>query len=195
MFHVQVGQTDCVDVLIAEYNAEIRRGLRRLLEQEGYHCAEARNGREVLEVVRRRPPQCVLLDLVPTRDDIEVARRLRADSRMHAAYIHCLTWPTDELTKALAVQAGCNSVICKPVDPGKLLQVVRQELDCGEEWARGLTKTEAESLLDWLEHQGLHGEVEIEPNQTFAVRCPGFEVSRDADGHWMFCRQAEPKQI
>ncbi len=61
------------------------------------------------------------------------------------------------------------------------------------EWARGLNKTEAEDLLDWLEQQGSHGQLEIEPDQSFAVRCPGFQVVRDASGQLMVSRQMQPK--
>lgn len=182
MPHHQDGRADCVDILIAEFDARTRRGLRRLLEYEGFQCAEARTGREAVELAQQHPPQCVLLDLLPMQDDFEVARRLRAEPRTHAAYIHCLTWPSDALAQAEAAQAGCNTVICKPVDASKLLEVVRQELDGLTEWAHGLSKTEAEDLLDWLENHGSRGEVEIEGSTGFAVRCPGFRVTRDATG-------------
>jgi hypothetical protein len=63
------------------------------------------------------------------------------------------------------------------------------------EWAHGLTKAEAESLLDWMELQGSHGQLEIEANQSFAVRCPDFRVDRDASGQLMVYRQTEPKKV
>ena len=63
------------DILIVEDNARTRRNLRQLLEMEGYQCAEARTGREAIALAQQHPPQCVLLDLVPTTDGFEVARR------------------------------------------------------------------------------------------------------------------------
>ena len=63
------------------------------------------------------------------------------------------------------------------------------------EWARGLNKTEAEDLLDWLEQQGSHGQLEIEPDQSFAVRCLGFHVDRDANGQLMVYRHTGQKRI
>ena len=188
---LQLDQADRVDILIAEADLRTRRGLRRLLDQEGYHCAEAGTGREAVELAQQHPPLCVLLDLMPTKDDFEVARLLRADPRMHAAHIHCLTWPTDEVTQAEAAQAGCNAIISKPVNATELLEVVHQELGCPMEWAHGLSKSEAEDLLDWLENQGSHGQVQTEANQTFAVRCPGFRAMRDAGGHLMIYRRSE----
>ena len=38
------------------------------------------------------------------------------------------------------------------------------------DWVRGLTKTQAEELLDWLEAHGVAGEVNYEEGSGFAVR-------------------------
>ena len=182
---------DRVDILIAEEDARTRRGLRRLLERDGYHCAEARTGKEAVELARQHLPQCVLLDLVAMEDDLEVAQRLRADPRTHTAHIHCLTWTTDEGIQAEAAQAGCDMVISMPVDMTRLLEVVHEEL----EWARGLNKSEAEDLLDWLENHGASGQVKIEANDSFAVHCPGFRAVRDANGHLRISRRSEPSPL
>jgi len=47
------------------------------------------------------------------------------------------------------------------------------------DWVRGLTKTEAEELLDWLEAHGIAGEVLYEDGTGFAVRPV---TRREADG-------------
>jgi len=187
---LQEDWADRVDILIAEEDSRTRRGLRRILERDGFHCAEARTGKEAVELAQQHLPQCVLLDLVAMEDDFEVARRLRADPRTHTAHIHCLTWPTDEVIQAEAAQAGCDTAISKPVDTTRLLDVVHEEL----EWAHGLNKTEAEDLLDWLENHGASGQVKMDMNDGFAVRCPGFRAGRDANGHLRISRRSEPPQ-
>ena len=186
---LQEDWADRVDILIAEEDARTRRGLRRLLERDGYHCAEASNGKEAVELARQHLPQCVLLDLVAMEDDFEVARRLRADPRTQTAHIHCLTWPTDEVIQAEAAQAGCDTAISTPVDMTRLLEVVHQEL----KWAHGLNKSEAEDLLDWLENHEASGQVKMEANDGFAVRCPGFRAVRDANGQLRIRRQSESR--
>lgn len=170
---LQEGLADDIDILIAEEDPNARRDLRRLLEHEGYHCAEAGNCQEAVELAQQHPPKFVLLDLVPTKEDFKFARWLRADPRMHAAYIHCLTGQTEELPASEAAQAGCNAIISKPVDSTELLELVHEELGCPSEWVHGLTKNEAEDQLDWLQNQGSPGQVTCESNQSFAVRCPG----------------------
>ncbi len=47
-----------VDILIAEDDAPLRTGLRLLLENQGYRCAEATNGREAVDLACPRPRKC-----------------------------------------------------------------------------------------------------------------------------------------
>jgi CheY-like chemotaxis protein len=172
-----------IDVLIAEDDAPVRAGIRSLLEQEGYHCAEAGNGRDTVELARRHLPRCVLLDLrMPGLDGFAVARRLRADPRTSGAAIYCLTGLTDSATRRAARAVGCAAFLTKPVDPAALLEALRPRPRDAAEWAHGLTKAQAEDLLDWLENQGVIGELAVEEGLMFAVRCPGFRVKRDARG-------------
>jgi CheY-like chemotaxis protein len=178
-----------LDILIAEVDARDRQNLRRLLEREGYHCAEAATGGEAVALAQRHPPRCVLLDLqLPELDGLTVARRLRADPRTQGAYIHCLTTRMDEAAGAEAIEAGCDRSLTKPVDVNALLQVVQQELRHPRGWVRGLTKTEAEDLLDWLEAHGAAGELDYEEGRGFAIRCPGFRVEQEVSGRWVFDR-------
>jgi hypothetical protein len=51
-----------------------------------------------------------------------------------------------------------------------LLDPARAENDGVPDWVRGLTKTQAEELLDWLEAHGVAGEVDYEDGVGFAVR-------------------------
>jgi CheY-like chemotaxis protein len=181
-----------IDVLIAEDDAITRHGLRCLLEGAGYHCAEAGTGREAVELAQQHPPQCVLLDLrIPELDGFSVARRLRADPRTQDISIHCLTGWTDEAAREQAAKAGCDLFLTKPVDADALLEVVHQDLRGPTEWVLGLTKYEAEELLDWLEAQGTVGELEYGADQGFAVRCPGFRAEKDENGQLRLSRRSE----
>jgi CheY-like chemotaxis protein len=177
-----------IDILIAEDDALQREYLRQLLEQEGYRCAVAADGRQAVALAQQRPPQYVLLDLrMPGLDGFSVARQLRADPRTRGAAIHCLTGQTDEATRAAAQRAGCERLLTKPINATTLLEVVRRQMSRATEWVRGLTKAESEELLDWLEAQGVAGELAL-AGQGFAVRCPGLFARRDASGRAVLCR-------
>src|SRR4051812_15236686 len=98
-----------LDILIAKADACDRQNLRRLLEREGFHCAEVATGGEAVAMAQQHPPRCVLLDReLPELDGLSVARRLRADPRTQGAYIHCLTTLLDEAAGAEALEAGCD---------------------------------------------------------------------------------------
>ena len=89
---VQLAESASVDVLIAEDDATMRESLCRLLEGEGYHCAQAGDGAAAVEMARRTSPRCAILDLgMPGLDGFSVARRLRSDPAMCDLHIHCLT--------------------------------------------------------------------------------------------------------
>jgi two-component system, cell cycle response regulator DivK len=179
-----------VDVLIAEDDPVARESLRLVLERQGYTCAEASNGREAVEMARRHPPQFVLLDLVlPELDGYAVARTLRSDPSTRAAHIHCLTGVQDPGARERARQAGCEAFLTKPVDPRELLDLVdRQVRQAAAEWLTGLTKEQAEHLLDWLEANGYPSGEVVAGDSGFALRCPGYVVRRTPDGGARFIR-------
>ena len=59
------------------------------------------------------------------------------------------------------------------------------------EWARGLSKCEAEDLLDWLENQRASGQVQNEGNQSFAIGSSSFRATRDAEGRLLILLRDE----
>jgi len=145
-----------VDVLIADDDPTLRIGMRLVLEREGYRCAEAEQGEQAVELARRKKPRCVFLDLaMPELDGFSVARLLRADPQMEGVHLNCLTGLTDRSAREQALLAGCENFLTKPLDVRAVLDVVRRQLERdGAEELSGLSKTEVELLLDWLEARG-----------------------------------------
>jgi CheY-like chemotaxis protein len=187
---IQTIPSDAVDVLIVEDDNLTRQTLRLLLERRGYRCAEARDGRQALTLARDQPPRCVLLDLVmPGLDGFAVARRLRDDLRTFGTHIHCLTGLRSQRVQELAHRAGIEGFLTKPVDGHTLLEIVGSEMKQEEEVkaavVSGLTKAQAEKVLEWLEDRGCTGLVVTTEPAGFAVRCvcpPGFRLDQEEDG-------------
>jgi CheY-like chemotaxis protein len=187
---IQTIPSDSVDVLIVEDDRSTRQTLRRLLERRGYHCAEARSSCQALALARAEPPRYVLLDLVmPDLDGFAVARRLRADVRTFRTHILCLTDRQSQRVWEQAKRAGIDELLSKPVDGQRLLEVVgrqREQEDAMKAavvW--GLTKAQAEDVLDWMENHGCTGLVVTEESVGFVVRCVcplGFCLRRTEDG-------------
>jgi CheY-like chemotaxis protein len=187
---IQTIPSDAVDVLIVEDDIQTRQTLRRLLERRGYRCAEARDGRQALTLARAEPPRCVLLDLAMRDvDGFSVARCLRADLRTFGTHIHCMTGYQSARVREKAQRAGFEAFLTKPVDGHSLLEIVSADKKRPDEAkaavVSGLTKRQAEDVLDWLENHGCTGlAVTTEPG-GFVVRCvcpAGFRLDQDEDG-------------
>jgi len=120
-----------IDVLIAEDDAITRLTVRRVLEGEGYQCAEAADGEEALQIARHGPPRLVLLDvMMPVLDGFRVAQQLRSERRTRDVPILFLTARNDRAARVAARRAGCQAVVAKPVDFDGLLDLVSTALNC-----------------------------------------------------------------
>lgn len=114
-----------LDVLIAEDDALTREALRRLLEGEGYRCAEAETGDAAVQIAQASPPRLALLDvMMPGPDGFTIARQLRTDERTRAVHIVFLTARDDPQARQAAHQVGCDMMLTKPVDFDGLLDAV-----------------------------------------------------------------------
>jgi CheY-like chemotaxis protein len=187
---IQTVPSDRVDILIAEDDATLSSVLRQLLERHGYRCAETQDGNQALTLALEEPPRCVLLDLaIPGLDGFAVARRLRADLRTAESHIHCLTASEDALVCEQARLAGCEECLSKPPDDDRLLQLIRRNMERqkrnGAAVVSGLTKVQAEQLLDWLENHDCTDLAVAMEGDNFAVRCicpPGMRLLAEEGG-------------
>jgi DNA-binding response OmpR family regulator len=100
-------------VLIVEDNADLAYGLRNNLEIEGYEVDVADDGRAGLDILQRRTPALVVLDLMlPGMDGFRVLRTLR--ERGHALPVLVLTARGEEADKVRALRMGADDYITKP---------------------------------------------------------------------------------
>jgi len=78
------------NVLVVDDDAGIRDLLEGLLEEEGYNVAAARNGREALELLKKRAelgPHVILLDLMmPILDGYAVIEALGANPQLRDSH-------------------------------------------------------------------------------------------------------------
>jgi CheY-like chemotaxis protein len=118
-----------IDVLIAEDDPIVRLAVRRLLEAEGYTCAEAEDGREAVEIAQQCPPRLVILDLMmPGLDGFSAAEQLRSLPQTCAVPIHCLTALDFPAARRAAERSGCEVFLTKPFDMDGLLDVISTAL-------------------------------------------------------------------
>jgi len=116
------------DVLLVEDNADARESLRRLLELDGHRVRTAADGPAALALARAALPEVALVDLgLPTMDGFEVARRMRAEFGAHSVpLLIALTGYGQAQDRRRSAEAGFDLHLVKPVDYGKLAQVLRE---------------------------------------------------------------------
>lgn len=102
-------------VLVAEDHLDSRDAMRALLEAFGYHVIVATNGREAVELATSHRPDLVLMDIMmPELDGFEATRELRKHPELEGMPIIAVT--AMEGAHQLAIQAGANDFVRKPVD-------------------------------------------------------------------------------
>jgi DNA-binding NarL/FixJ family response regulator len=123
------GPPDAVTVLIADDQALVRAGFRAILsEQPGIQVVgEAADGRAAIDLVRRRRPSVVLMDIqMPDIDGLEAARRIVAgiDPEHPVAVLMLTTFDLNEYVYD-ALRAGASGFLLKDVPPEQLIAAVR----------------------------------------------------------------------
>ena len=102
-------------VLVAEDHLDSRDAMRALLEAFGYHVIVAVNGREAVDLAQTHRPSLILMDIMmPELDGFEATRVLRARPEFDGIPIIAVT--AMEGAQQLAMQAGANDYIRKPID-------------------------------------------------------------------------------
>src|SRR5207244_10885522 len=75
-------QPNAVKCMVVDDEPRLRRVLVRLLEGEGFSCAEAGSGTEALEMLQHDPVPLVISDLrMPQMDGVTLLREIRSEER------------------------------------------------------------------------------------------------------------------
>jgi CheY-like chemotaxis protein len=113
-------------ILLVDDNPDNRDIYRTLLEHVGYGVLEAADGAEGLRLATEHLPCLVLMDIsMPVLDGLEATRRLKANPLTAAIPVVALTAHAMEADRRAAAEAGCDSYLAKPVEPRRVLELVR----------------------------------------------------------------------
>jgi two-component system OmpR family response regulator len=103
-------------VLIIEDTTDLRDLFAAELATDGFLVIDAVDGEAGIEKARRFEPDAIVLDLMlPGINGFNVARILRGNDGTRDAVIVAVTALTSSRLKAMALEAGCDSCLSKPV--------------------------------------------------------------------------------
>ncbi len=116
-------------MLLVDDERSIRTICRVNLEGDGLAVAEADDGAEALEQVRRERPALVLLDvMMPDVDGWSVAEQLAADEGTRDIPVVFLSARAAREDRLRAQELGAVGYVVKPFDPLQLSGIVRDVL-------------------------------------------------------------------
>jgi len=108
-------------IVVADDNRDGAESLAMLLEMSGHTVAVAHCGRDALERTRELRPDVVVLDIgMPDLSGYAVARTLRSEPWAGRLKLVALTGWGGEADRGLAMAAGFDHHLTKPVDPDQL---------------------------------------------------------------------------
>jgi CheY-like chemotaxis protein len=112
-------------ILVVDDEPEARDALAEWLATFGHEVRTAADGDRALVEASRFLPEVMLLDLeLPGMGGYEVARRVRADPRLHRARLIAVTGQSRPSDRRHEERLGIERHLTKPVRPAQLAQLI-----------------------------------------------------------------------
>jgi DNA-binding response OmpR family regulator len=118
-------------ILVVDDDILVLEALEELLTASGYVVRVAARGQEALEMLDRERFDLLLLDVVmPKMTGFDLCREVRKrDDEMSKVKIIMLTAKTEEKDVEIQEKYGCDLYLTKPIDPGRLKELIRETLE------------------------------------------------------------------
>jgi CheY-like chemotaxis protein len=106
-----------------------------LLEAGGFIVCPARTAEESIRAAREMSPDLILMDLsLPGLDGLAATRALRADPASCHLTIIALTAHAMKGDEAIALRAGCDGYLAKPIDTRTFAAKVAAYIAAADSW-------------------------------------------------------------
>jgi FixJ family two-component response regulator len=114
-------------VAIVDDEEPVRKALKRLLRASGLDAESYASGKEFLDAIALREPDCVLLDLhMPRMSGLQVLRALQAARRKLPIVI--ITAHDAHETREQCLAAGATAYLRKPLEEHELIDTITAAL-------------------------------------------------------------------
>ncbi|HVR42365.1 MAG TPA: response regulator [Thermoanaerobaculia bacterium] len=104
-------------ILVVDDNATNLKLVADVLASEGFRILRAIDAESAQGIIRRTPPDLILMDIaLPGMDGLTLTRLLKADPATRHIVVVALTASAMKEDELAARAAGCDGYITKPVD-------------------------------------------------------------------------------
>jgi two-component system OmpR family response regulator/two-component system phosphate regulon response regulator OmpR len=118
-------------LLVVDDDPGIRELLSHYLSGQGFEVESAADAGEMDQIIERRRPDLVVLDLMlPGEDGLSIARRLKAAWKLP---IIMLSARGEDVDRIVGLEVGADDYLPKPFNPRELLARIRAVLRRGPE--------------------------------------------------------------
>jgi CheY-like chemotaxis protein len=119
-------------VLVVDDNLDTAESMSMLVETLGHDVLTAHEGNAALQAFREFKADVVLLDIgLPGLTGYEVAACIRAQETSHRVVLVAITGYGQESDRQLALAAGFDHHLVKPVDFDKVIAILRVASESG----------------------------------------------------------------
>lgn len=119
-----------VEILVVEDDYKNLQVLGKILSENNYDLALAKNGSEALEILNTFKPQLILMDvMMPGMDGFTLCRKIKSDERFFDIPIIFLTAKNEIEDTLEGFAAGAADFITKPFDSRILLTRIKTHLE------------------------------------------------------------------
>jgi phosphate regulon transcriptional regulator PhoB len=155
-------------ILVVDDEQDIVQLVSYNLKKEGYLVEEARTGEDALQLVRERPYQLVVLDLMlPGLSGMELCRIFKQDPKTASLPIIMLTARSEEMDKIMGLESGADDYVTKPFSVRELLARVRTVLRRAGGGQSGAKALRAGALeIDLERHRARAGDAALDLSPT-----------------------------
>jgi len=119
-------------ILLVDDDINLLQMVKLMLERAGHEVETSSNAAESIEHAARMNPDLAIIDvMMPGISGYDVVRKLRADPRTARIPIIILTARSQPMDKHMALDAGANAFLSKPVTSQELVERVEAVLRAG----------------------------------------------------------------
>lgn len=134
-------------VLVVEDEPDLAELLRHHLERARFQVETEHRGDTALDLIRKRPPDLLVLDLMlPGLDGFELARILKRDPQTARVPIVMLTARAEEVDRIVGLELGADDYVTKPFSPREVVLRIQAVLRRSQGEAEGEAALESGSL-------------------------------------------------